>query len=107
MKKAIWLGIVLVVLYVPGAHTSPVVNASSAATSSPPSSITVKMYQLEDWGESKGYTCTDLSQDHYGPNKWGCTAYCRGSVMCNLTRADLYPFSSEDATVAIEGTSCP
>ncbi len=108
MRKAILLIVVFVALSALCASMSPMVSANVAASFAPPATITVKMYQLYDWGASKNVTCTDPRPEYYGRDKWGCTAYCTNSYHCTYKAPPrpLYPFSSENATVAIEGTNC-
>ncbi len=78
----------------------PIVNASVAASFTPTSTITVEMWQLEDWGAKKTTLC---SQDAGVKYTWGCTAYCNNSSMCPGVTYVAYPFYSSSATVQIEG----
>jgi hypothetical protein len=80
-------------------------NAKPMASFTPTPSITVTMYQLDRYGDNTYQHCFQ------GSLNWGCTAYCTDLVgqnlPCNTSKVDVtYPFSSENATVDIEGTSC-
>jgi hypothetical protein len=75
----------------------------------PTPAITVTMYRLLKSG-AYYQPLTPCSQTPALRDKWGCTAYCTDLVgpnlPCNTSKSATYPFSSENATVNIEGTSC-
>ena len=105
MRRTILLSVGSIALVMLFAGMTLKANAKPMASFTPTPSITVTMYQLDRYGDNTYQHCFQ------GSLNCGCTAYCTDLVgqnlPCNTSKVDVtYPFSSENATVDIEGTSC-
>lgn len=99
MKSIVFIGVIMLLgmfLW----HTSPAEAVQSQA--SPPTSVTVTMYELYADGASKGLEC---SNGNINLTHWGCTAYCDNIQKVCYGPTKPYPFvnNRNPITVDIEG----